>query len=161
MVEHLSSSRGRRSLLEKHPHIALHSLRADESLSHFYLITLKPEPSNPLYSFIKELPRPPVRLRSVRLRWAVSAAYLGCRSDGCGRRDVEPPLAEAHHGLVALVFGLGDVLIYLLPGGEREREREGQRDRQTESESETDRQTDRQTDKKINRQRGDFIQGII
>lgn len=42
------------------------------------------------------------------------STHLGGCSDGSISSQVETPLSKPHHGLVAPVFGLSDVLIYLL-----------------------------------------------
>lgn len=42
------------------------------------------------------------------------STHLGGCSDGSISSQVETPLSKPHHGLVASVFGLSDVLIYLL-----------------------------------------------
>lgn len=40
--------------------------------------------------------------------------HLGGCCDGSISSQVETPLSKPHHGLIAPVFGLSDVLIYLL-----------------------------------------------
>lgn len=42
------------------------------------------------------------------------STHLGGCCDGSISSQVETPLSKPHHGLVAPVFGLSDVLIYLL-----------------------------------------------
>lgn len=42
--------------------------------------------------------------------------YLGSCHDSCRGRDVQPPLAKVHQGVVAPVFRLDEAVIDLLPG---------------------------------------------
>lgn len=55
--------------------------------------------------------------------WGLPPSHLGSSCDRSIGGQVQAPLAHPHHGLIALVSGLGDVLVDLLRGQRGARKR--------------------------------------